>query len=286
MSDVPSLVVPGLGSTLGRIVVAELRKLAVSRLAWAGWIFLVGLTGLTMLLAVLAVDSVAPAMGQEPKVPEALVFTLQLRNFYFAQAWLLVLGAVSLAGEYRSRTLREDLARAVPRWGVLAAKVVALTTFSATTLIAQSLLCTAIAATRLSFGGGAEWGPWFAGLAGTVVTDTSFVIAVLLFALLARRVANTLIVALLFVGMESAFANGLWIISGLDPSMLDAIAPGVPLGPMAGAVWPYLPSAVWGIGTTLAIQNPVDAVSWIALFGWTALLGAIAVVRFERLDVP
>lgn len=276
--------VPTLPTVLGRVILAELRKLAASRLAWAGWLFLLGITALTML----GVDAVAvnadPQLPVARTLPAGLAWTLGVRNFYLAQLWLVVLTASSFAGEYATRTLREDVVTAVPRWGILLGKWVALGAWSAVSLIGHTLVGIVFGLGALEVGDG--WGGWAWALLGSLGADVGFVAFALLVAVLARRVAPAIVAAVLFMGLERAFAGALAGVAMLDQSMVDMVMPGVPLHEIARAVLPWMPATAWAMGTAFATGETVTATTLGAFFGWTTLFAAATTALFERLDVP
>jgi len=275
---------PPLAALVGRATQAELRKLATSRLAIAGWLFLWGVTGVVVFGIDVVVVNAAEQSPVPGTLPGALAWTHGVRNFYLAQIWLVVLTASSFAGEFSARTLREDVATATPRWAILLAKWVSLGAWSLVALLGQTLVGVLFGLGALEVGG--AWGQWLGAVAGTLVTDLSFVAFALLVAILARRVAPAIVAALLVMGVERALAAALYIVSNLDPSVTELMFPGIPLGEIAAAVLPYMPASAWDVGNALAFGNPVDGLTWLALAAWTVLFAGAATALFERLDVP
>lgn len=272
---------------LGRIILAELKKLLASRLGWAGLLFLFVVSAMVTLAVDLVSVNVSEQAGGEPSsLPDAIAWTLRIRNFYLAQVWLLVLSAVSFAGEFSGRTLREDVARAVPRWALLFAKWVGLTAWSGFALFGQTVVTLLFGIGALSTGSGEGWSVAASGLLGTLLADASFVAVALLVAVLTRRVAPAVVATALFIGIERAFAASLFVVKNLDQEVIDLLAPGVPLGQIANAILPYSPANAWAIGTSLATGTEVQTVTYVALASWTILAAGLAALRFERVDVP
>lgn len=78
---------------------------------------------------------VPPEELYQPSPTQPVFWALTLRNFFVAQVFLIALGAQTLAGEIGDRTLREGLLQPVSRSSVLLAKLGALITYDAMTLV-------------------------------------------------------------------------------------------------------------------------------------------------------
>lgn len=215
---------------------------------------------------------------------EMALFT---RNLFPLPAMVVVLGAVSFAGEYQARTLREDLLRPVSRSLVLLAKWIALCVF-----VVLSVLVTA--ATSAAFGvvmcgTGGEWRPVLLSFAGTIPTECGFAVLVLTVSVLTRSVVGTVAGTMLFMVANGVVGGALGALEALRranpfgtefewPAWVDIailLRPWLP-------PWPYL---AW-LRFRPGMEELVPVSSWFALVLISVVLGGIAAWRFERTDVP
>lgn len=269
---------------LGSVARAEAVKLLSRRLVRVALVFcaLVGLLGPLALRAAQAVTvevSGAPVPALDPTAPLGLQWALEIRNFFFFRVFLVMATAVSFAAELRAHTLREELLHPLPRWVLLAGRLVALALFA--TLGAGVTWLVASVTGLLLFGGSGAWGPPAAGYLATVLTDVGFVVTVLAAAVLLRSVAATIggmiLVVVLdrFLGWSLSFAALL--------AQQGALPEGLRLAVEAR---PWLPSSAWGAWSGYAARADWQWESFVALAVYTALSWVVAEQVFRRMDVP
>ena len=122
------------GRDLARWTRAEAQKLMSRRAARLGLVLAasLGVAGPLLVLAANGMEmnvneaSLVDWLGLRLEPTEGQLASLRLRNALPLPRFVMWLAASSFAGEYRNRTLREDLLRPVPRHAVLAAKWIAL----------------------------------------------------------------------------------------------------------------------------------------------------------------
>ncbi len=276
---------------VGQLVIAEMRKLQSRFAARLGWVAMALLGFLPPAFMWLVGDASFEVNGQPQAIDlsaaNGVRWALTVRNFYVAQALLLVLGAASVAGEYQQRTLREDLLRPVPRAGVLLAKWVALAGWSAVALAVQWVVAVLAGFVLLSSEGGVSWTDVFAGYLTTFATDVSFASVVLLVSVASRSVSGTIGAMFLFLVLERFAGWMLWVGSqfraSLSPEYVEQIPSGVHVLLSAS---PYLPSSAWGLSSVVAEGLPVAGETVAALCVITAAAAVGAERVFARVDVP
>lgn len=207
---------------------------------------------------------------------------LWIRNFFLMRVFLIMIGSLSFAGEYQTRTLREDLLRPVSRPAVLLTKWLALITWVTATLVLSG--GTAGLVSMIAFPGGEGWGTLGLQYLVAILCDAGFAAVVLLVAVIIRSVAGTLAGMFLFYLADLAIAVGLMLVASVPMFGLDKSAQ-----EFAGQVSPWLPSAAfsaWNGGTIWASagtwSTPAFASLGVITFG--SLL--IAMWQFNRIDVP
>jgi ABC-type transport system involved in multi-copper enzyme maturation permease subunit len=205
---------------------------------------------------------------------------LYARNFFVLPLLLFLATAASVAGENADRTLRELMVRPVPRWSILAAKMIALWTLSAATL-------------ALTFAGavGLGWAVFGGPAIHQSVAEGSESLARLVMGYAASFVSDMALIAL---GMAlSSFVRS---VGGVVASLILVLL-------VDKVVWLILK----GLGFVLQEEWPKTAVKWtlsgamgcwenwestfepgqfVAVVVIGAVATAIAVVRFARTDVP
>jgi ABC-type transport system involved in multi-copper enzyme maturation permease subunit len=205
---------------------------------------------------------------------------LYARNFFVLPLLLFLATAASVAGENADRTLRELMVRPVPRWSILAAKMIALWTLSAATL-------------ALTFAGavGLGWAVFGGPAIDQSVAEGSESLARLVMGYAASFVSDMALIAL---GMAlSSFVRS---VGGVVASLILVLL-------VDKVVWLILK----GLGFVLQEEWPKTAVKWtlsgamgcwenwestfepgqfVAVVVIGAVATAIAVVRFARTDVP
>ena len=227
-----------------------------------------------------ASDPSAGAPSYAPIDPAYVVYaTLWLRNFFFMRIILIMMGALTMAGEFQARTLREDVLRPVPRSAVFAAKWLALVAW-----IGATLLLTYSSASLLSLVAWGTSGSWLEtteGFVATLVCDSAFAVLVLMTAIALRSVAGTMVAMFLFYFVNVAIGFGLLLVANLPISAIPEW--GRDAATKAG---PWLPSSAYDAWTG---ANPYADWSWqgfVSLGILFVVSWAIADRVFARVDVP
>ena len=211
--------------------------------------------------------------------PRAIFWSLNVRNFFILRAFIIMLGALSLAGEYRTRTLREDLLRPIPRWSLLLAKWCALSTWIVLTLGLTWIMSSVVS--LLLFGTAGVWKEPALAYLVTGLCDIGFAALVLAMAVIIRSIAATIIGVFLFLVFDTFLGWGLSLLSWIGDMMeLPWVLE------LAVQARPWLPSSAFGVWYGFA-----DGGSWVwqnfASLGAVAALSVlVATVVFERIDLP
>ena len=182
---------------------------------------------------------------------------------------LLWAAGASFAGELRNHTLREALARPVPRWSVLCAKLLALLTLSVATLLLTGLLSATLGGALFGFEG--DWAPVVLGYLASFLSDLGLVCLGILVALLIRNVAGVVVGVTLFLLLDLGLRLALKLAGALGLETAAAVArwmPGEALAAWEGFQGEWVLSSFIGLGVLIA-----------------AALG-LGLLRFYRLDVP
>lgn len=269
------------------LVYAELRKVYTRGSGLAALIIAV-LVALVALGAMLGVQRLKGDVQVNNSMVENMVqfsaisvsgWALYLRNFFVLPLFLLLSTGAAVAGELSDRTLRETLLRPVSRVSVLAAKTVALSVLSATTLGITYLL---------SFGGGLllfglpdattaaanEPGPLALGLgfAASFLSDLGLIGIGMLVALFLRSVGGVVVGVVLLLMADLATRAILNLLGGiLQQEWASQLIPWT-LGHALG-FWEG-----WGGEWELASFGAALAVIGVSL--------SAAALRFQRMDVP
>ncbi len=281
---------------LADLVVAETRKLfgrfmvraSLSLLVSVGLVLPFLLLGITMMIDTSGEAAAAGANTEPFEAATALKALLGIRNYLLFRAMLIAVVAVSVAGEFVSRTLREDLLRPVSRLQVLTAKLAALEVFVAASVVLPALCC--LAASVLIFGWTGDitenltrWGLSWAG-------DAGFCVLVVALAFAIRSVPGTLLGVFVYYLVDRALGFVLWGLEKARP-MLEGAIEKLGLQDLATlldnleAVRPWLPSSAFSLDWDYTAATGVPLQSIVALLLYTALSYGAAAVVFERIDV-
>lgn len=271
------------------LVRVEALKLQSRRAARFGWLvlLLIGLAAPLMVIAggTVSVNNAAPGAGLDQSAANGVRWALIARNFYVTQAFLLLLGATSLAGELQAHTLRETLARPVPRWAVLLAKWGALSIWSAVGLAAQWVAALGAGLLLLQTEGSTVWADVLSGYVASWVVDTGFAAVVLMVAVLARSVPGSIAGLFLFLVLERVATWGLWAadaVTGYSTGGADVPTWAAVLLELA----PWLPSSAWGVWRDVVDGTAPLWQPWAALLLITMVAIGVAERALARIDVP
>ena len=198
----------------------------------------------------------------------AFTWALKARNFFILPLLILWSTGASLAGEIRDRTLREALVRPVPRWSVLLAKLAALASLSACTLLITGAL-SAVAGAAL-FGVEGQWGPVSLGYLVSWLSDLGLIALGLAAAVWLRSVAGVVVGVVLFLMADLGIRLVLKLLAFVGLEAAPELArwmPGEALGAWAGFQDGWSVASFTGLGLLFLIA-----------------LG-VALARLQRMDV-
>lgn len=207
--------------------------------------------------------------------------TLFMRNLFLMRVILIVLGSLLFAGEFQSRTLREDLLRPVTRTSVLLAKWAALVAYCfvnlGLTLIPGSLIAV------IGYGTGGDWADTTLRYASTFLADAGFCSLVLLIAIASRSVPGTIAGMFLFYLTDLAAGAALSVLASFPSIPMQEQVRAALLG-----VKPFMPSAAFAAWNGGALWS-ADSWTWQS-FTSLALITLVSLVIadqvFRRMDVP
>jgi ABC-type transport system involved in multi-copper enzyme maturation permease subunit len=210
-------------------------------------------------------------------VSGAQFVTLRLRNHLVLPLFVMWLSASSMAGEFRSGTLREDLIRPVGRGQVLVAKWAALVTWIGLSLALTWVVAAGVGA--LIFGVEGHWLDLALGYMANLGGDAMLAAMTLLMALIFRSVPGTL------VGMFFA-----WVVGAVSGVALNIFA-AVLSSDTAQAQWieavnPWLPNQAAFAWVGCASSDPWQWPHFASMALTTGLCLGLASWVFRRLDVP
>lgn len=216
---------------------------------------------------------------------------LYARNFFVLPLFLLLASASSVGGELSDRTLRELVVRPVPRWSILAAKLLALSMLSAATLIVTLVpslgagtalfgLTADVAAGDTSqsailgaaLGGGApSVGLLLGGYAASFLSDVGLICIATAASLVVPSVGGTVVGVALLLMADLALWGLLKLLGVLGVEWAATIVP-------------------WTLGNALGgwkgWQEGWDPAQFGALAVFVAVSLTFAIARFHRMDVP
>lgn len=264
------------------MVIAEVRKVFTrgSGLAALATALLVGLLSVAAMWMVRSWGEGGPSLNGMP-VNELVQldgvtcagWALRARNFFVLPLFLLLATASSVAGEYGARTLRELIVRPVPRWSVLAAKVLSQSALSMATLVLTLLpsLGLGLILFGLPAGEGAGWADVVGGYAASFLSDLGLCAIAVLVSLLVGSVGGVVVAIVLLLLGDLALRAGLSAAGMFGIEEAAALAP-------------------WTLGNALSCwegyQDGWNVAQFGALGAFTVAAFALATVRFQRMDVP
>jgi ABC-type transport system involved in multi-copper enzyme maturation permease subunit len=227
-------------------------------------------------------------VGDYADASAVVAYALLLRNFFVLRAFVVVLGALSMAGELSASTLREDLLRPVPRVGVWAGKAAALAIFIAGSLFLTGAFSSVIGLALYGF-----TGDWMAvGLAyfGTLATDVVFSWLVLAVAVCVRSVAMTVAGILVFFVFDLVAWASLYLaqfaIEAAQMAQPEMELPLPALMEFAIQARNWLPSAAFGVWYGAFGEMEWIAESLVALVLIGAACVTVGVTVFQSRDIP
>lgn len=280
---------------LAALVRAELDKLAhrtSSRIGIALVAAIAVLVPIGMLLVQMQfkLDPEAVAEGAKPFAfagGTGVQMVLAARNFFVFRAMIIAVVAVSFAGEFVGRTLREDLVRPVSRSQVLLAKWIALQAFVLVGAVVPLVISLPLSA--LLFGT-EEITSSLSGYALVWVGDTGFATMVAAISLTIRSVPGTIGGVFLYWVVDQALGWALWAGEGLRPFLAGYAKQANALQMMESvdrvlALRAWLPSSAFNLYWDVVPGEPFPWQGAASLALLTAASYAWAWWWFHRVDV-
>ena len=264
---------------------AEWSKLSSRTMARLGVVFaiLIGLgVPIAWALGAMMFQQAAPDKPVQIDPTDAIKGALFIRNYLLLmRVFLVTVTAMSVAAEFQSRTLREDLIRAVPRWSVLLAKWTALCVWIAVTTAATGISATVVSSAVWGVVS-PHWGETLLGYIASFGGDCGLAALTVAVAVATRSLAGTITGVILYYFMDYATWVGLWLT--VNVPMFGDVPPAVKEA--ASQAMPLLPSAAFNVWLGMGDTTPWSIQSFVALLAVT-LLSLVAAVRlFDRVDVP
>ncbi len=199
-------------------------------------------------------------------------WALRFRSAYLLPPLLAFIAASSVAGELSDRTLRELLVRPVPRWSVLLAKYVALSSVVVATLVGTAL--PAFGLGQLMVGPAlvsSELQNCLIAYVASGVCDLAVLSIVVLASLLLRSVGGVVVVLVLLFGFDLGVRGVLLLLSQL------------------GVEWAG-PASSWTLGNALLawetwVGGQWDPARFVALAVVWGITSAASAMYFSKMDV-
>lgn len=206
-------------------------------------------------------------------------WALWARNFFILPLLLLLSTAAALAGEHADRTLRELVVRPVPRWSILVAKGVALSTLSGLTILLTSTFSLALGYALLGppaveqsiAEGGDSLSRLALGFAASWVSDLALIAVGIALSTFVRSVGGVVVSIVLLLMLDRAVWLVLKAASLLGLEAADRLVQWTLVNAMG--CWEGWESS-FDVGQFVSVGI-------IIIAGW-----AVAIVRFGRDDVP
>jgi ABC-type transport system involved in multi-copper enzyme maturation permease subunit len=220
--------------------------------------------------------------GIEQSGAMGLMWTLWVRNnTWIMRAFLLVLVALSFAGEYGARTIREDLVRPVPRWTVPVSKWLAVGVWSVVSLCVTFAFGGLLSVIVFGFDG--DWGQLLLGYGASILADLGFTSLALFIAVASRSVAGTVAGVFAYVILDWVVGLALRLvsaISGVFPMELGSVLE------KAITLQPFLPSSAFSVWEGFYESMDWEWRSFASLAVITVVCMVLSERVFDRLDVP
>lgn len=195
--------------------------------------------------------------------------SLWMRNFFVLPMFLVLSSAGSFASELADHTLREDLVRPVPRWSVVLAKVVALATLSASTLILT--FSAAAIGGALTFGTDAEISRVALGYLASWLSDLGLVAISVVASIFVRNVGLVVVGVIFFLFVDAGARAALGLLGAIGVEWA---------GPVARAL-PGAALACWEGWSDAFEPERFGGLLALILIGY-----GLSLARLQRMDVP
>jgi hypothetical protein len=198
-------------------------------------------------------------------------WALQGRNLFVLPMLLVLATASTVSGELGDQTLREALARPVPRWSVVFAKLFALSSLSAATLLAT--LLPALVGGAAMFGTEGEIQMLLLGYAASWASDLGLIVLTFAVASFLRNVGGVVVIIVLFLMVDMGARAALGLMGMFDVEAAIQIArmlPGEALACWEG--WKEIGGFDW---------RQFAGLGGLIVAGLAVTLG-----RWYRMDVP
>ena len=237
------------------------------------------------------VATAAPTQGPAAvNVASALESVRFFHDLFLFRTLLIAVVAVSFAGEFVGRTLREDVLRPVSRTQVLLAKWLAIQVFVASGALVPVLIGGLLGVVLLGTGGDVTaalsgWGLTWAG-------DAGFATMVMAISLATRSVPGTIGGTVLYWVFDKMLRLLLLALEAArDQSLLEKLFAAynlkalTPISDFFIALRPFLPSSAFDLAPSVFSSASAGWQGFLALALYTAGSAAVAWRVFNRIDI-
>jgi ABC-type transport system involved in multi-copper enzyme maturation permease subunit len=219
------------GSLL-RLLAAEWRKVATTKLLWILTLVSVAFSALNVVLLVLVAPGATPQLASENPLTDPGYVTNVLATASSASVFVLILGIIGMTGEYRHMTITSTFLATPRRGRVIVAKGLAYALLGAAVAIVNVVVVTALAAALMA---GKDHAPIQPSTVGTVLFGVTLglsiyaVVGVSVGALIKNQVGAivaAIVWVLLVEGLISLFFEGVgkWLPGGALSATMDVTA--------------------------------------------------------------
>ena len=274
-------------SNLGRMIRAELSVVFRRTSSLGALLSSVVIGLLAVLLMSWAQQNMSGLEINEAPVGEMVQYSgancagwaLKGRNFFVLPLLLLLATGSSIAGELQDRSLREVLVRAVPRWQVLLAKLVALQVLSACSLVLTLLPAWLLG--MAMFGAEGANSAVLLGYCASLLTDLGIISFGALASLYVRSVGGVVVCVILLLMLDTGLRIVLWL-RDLLIGIGQQVAGTVPTSSVDIAM--FFPGAA--LDFWKGWENGWLWPSFAGLMALIIICLAMTTRRFQRMDVP
>lgn len=212
--------------------------------------------------------------------PASMNVALWVYNFFFVQAFLVMLGAQSFAGEWKAHTLREEILQPVSRWAVLLSKWLAMVTWIAATTLFVFLTSATLG---LLHGWEGDWRAPILGFGASILANSGFAVLVLLISVLSRSVPFTIAGVLLFAVLDYGLS---WVLWGMPHLLPMAGTYGQQAADIMRKADPWMPYSAFGVWEGYRDTVPWEWQGFVSLAIIIVVCLGVGWAAFRRMDVP
>ena len=214
---------------------------------------------------------------------QAITTAFVLRGFFFLPIVLFIMGAMTFASEYASRSIREYSLRPIPRPALILTRWFALCTWVHLGVFVTFVL-SALGGMVLT-GSIVDGTEVLKNVGTTLVTDLAFVTLALSIAILTRSMAATIAILVMTFVLQ---IGAKFVLSLLTTEALQGV-----VLQMLPEQLSFVENTFWLADYLVMVQPPLLLGSWsthwagyctlaLVTFGWFF----ISIIRFQRMDIP